>query len=139
MSVKELIEICVDRYNNTIHSVTKKRPRDLFFNRFGETSYEKLLSTQKKVNKDLRHLLKRNMTIRNARMNKKRQSPKNCRKGDRIYVAIKTIKGKNKALYKKEIVERNNRATVLTRSGRKIHKEHIKNLKGASPRKLFKT
>lgn len=33
LSVKELIEVCVDRYNNTIHSTTKKRPCDLFLNR----------------------------------------------------------------------------------------------------------
>lgn len=68
-------------------------------------------------------------------MNKNRQSPKKYRKGDRIYVAIKTIKGKNKALYRKEIVEKDNRVTVLTRSGRKIHKEHIKNLNMLSPKK----
>lgn len=135
LSVKELIEICVDRYNNTIHSTTKKRPRDLFFNRNVGANYESLLSEQKKVNTDLRHLLKRNMAARNARMNKKRQSPKKYRRGDRIYVAIKTIKGKNRALYRKEIVEKDNRVTVLTRSGRKIHKEHIKNLIGQSPKK----
>ncbi|GBP00108.1 Retrovirus-related Pol polyprotein from transposon opus [Eumeta japonica] len=135
LSVKELIEICVDRYNNTIHSTTKRRPRDLFFNRINGASFEKLLSEQKKVNTDLRHLLKRNMAARNAKMNRNRQSPKKYRKGDRIYVAIKTIQGKNKALYRKEIVEKDNRVTVLTKSGRKIHKEHIKNLKGLSPKK----
>lgn len=31
LSVKELTEICVDSYNNTIDSTTKKRPPDLFF------------------------------------------------------------------------------------------------------------
>lgn len=75
------------------------------------------------------------MANRNAKMNKKRQCPKKYRKGDRIYVAIKTIEGKNKALYRKEIVEKDNRVTVLTRSGRRIHKEHIKNLNSKSPKK----
>lgn len=135
LSVKELIEICVDRYNNTIHSTTKKRPRDLFFNRNIGANYENLLSIQNKINTDLRHLLKRNMGVRKARMNRRRQSPKKYRKGDRIYVAIKTIQGKNKALYRKEIVEKDNRVTVLTRSGRKIHKEHIKNLNEHTPKK----
>lgn len=75
------------------------------------------------------------MGVRKARMNRRRQSPKKYRKGDRIYVAIKTIQGKNKALYRKEIVEKDNRVTVLTRSGRKIHKEHIKNLNEHTPKK----
>ena len=51
-------------------------------------------------------------------------------------MAIKTNKGKNKDLYKKEIVEKNNRVTLLTRSGRTIHKEHIKNLSSPSRNKL---
>ena len=99
-----------------------KTPKSVF-NKFGKASYEKLLSTQRKMNKDLRYLLKMNMTTRNARIDRKRQSAKSYGKDDRIYVAIKTTKDKNKSLFKKEIVDRNNTATVLTRSGRKIQKE----------------
>lgn len=50
-------------------------------------------------------------------------------------MAIKTINGKNKALYRKEIVKKDKRVKVLKKSGRKIHKDHIKNLKEQSSKK----
>lgn len=33
LSLKDIINIAADRYNNTMHSVIKKKPADVFFNR----------------------------------------------------------------------------------------------------------
>lgn len=38
-SLKEIIHIAVHRYNNTIHSVTKRKPVDIFF---GRINYQNL-------------------------------------------------------------------------------------------------
>lgn len=128
LSVQELMYVSVDRYNNSIHSVTGKRPGDIFFNRTGTTNLEKLLEARSKINKDLRILIKRNAKERNKRINKNRSSPKKFKRGDVIYVRIKNINSKNKPVYRKEIVEKNNKVTVQTVSGKRIHKTHIKNL-----------
>ena len=42
LGVKELIMLTTDRYNNTVHSVTNKKPVDIFFNR-AERIYCKIL------------------------------------------------------------------------------------------------
>jgi len=38
----ELIAIIVDRYNNTVYSVTNKKPVDIFFNRTTRINYQGL-------------------------------------------------------------------------------------------------
>lgn len=128
LSVQELMYVSVDRYNNTIHSVTGRRPSDIFFNRIRTSDFNKLLEARSKINRDLRKLIRKNVKERNTRMNRKRFSPKKYKKGDVIYVRIKNIKSKNKAVYRKEIVDRDNKVTVRTASGKRIHKAHIKNL-----------
>lgn len=129
LSVQELMYVAVDRYNNTIHSIIGKRPADVFFNRTKTSDYDKLLEARSKINKDLRKIIKRNIKERNKRMNKKRSSPKKFKKGDTIFVRIKNIKAKNKPVYRRETVAKDNRVTVHTVSGKRIHKTHIKNLK----------
>lgn len=129
LNVQELVYVTVDRYNSTIHSVTGKRPRDVFFNRSGASDFGKLLEARSRINKDLRMLIKKNIKDRNNRINRARFSPKKFKRGDVVYVKIKTIKPKNKAVYRKEIVEKDNKVTICTISGKRIHKANIKNLK----------
>lgn len=118
----------MDRYNNTIHSVTGKRPNDIFFNRLKTSDFDKLIEARSSINRDLRNLIKRNAKEQNKRMNMKRSPPRKFRKGDVIFVRIKNINGKNKPVYRKEVVDKDNKVTVRTVSGKRIHKAHIKNL-----------
>lgn len=129
LKVKELVYVAVDRYNNSVHSVIKKKPTDIFFNRSQRVNYQNLLNIRSKINKDLRGIIEKNMKARNLRNNLKRAVPKKYMKGDVVYVAVKGIKSKNKPLYKKEVVEKDNRVTITTSSGKKIHKAHLKNIK----------
>lgn len=57
-----------------------------------------------------------------------RTSPKECRKGDVIYVRLKNIKEKNKAVYRKKFSEKVNKAPIRTASGERINKADIKNI-----------
>lgn len=128
LSILELTYVAVDRYNNTIHSVTGKRPNDIFFNRLKTSDFDKLIEARSSINRDLRNLIKRNAKEQNKRMNMKRSPPRKFRKGDVIFVRIKNINGKNKPVYRKEVVDKDNKVTVRTVSGKRIHKAHIKNL-----------
>lgn len=77
-------------------------------------------------------LIRKNIKDRNNRIDRARFSPKKFKRGDVVYVKIKTIKPKNKAVYRKEIVEKDNKVTICTISGKRIHKANIKNLKKLS-------
>lgn len=121
---EELLENATNEYNHTFHSTTKKRPVDLFFGRtvhFGPEEYEKtrLSNVEKlkqKQQKDLNY------------HNRKRHEIKNYNLGDKIYVRRnKRIGSKLTERYCKEIVEENYTTTVKTKSGKIVHKEHIRN------------
>ena len=128
LSVRELIYIAIDRYNNSIHSVTGKKPDEVFINRTESADFNTLLQAREKINKDLRHLVRKRVIEKNRKMNRMRTSPRKFRRGEEVFVRIKNIKAKNKPLYKKEVVARDNKVTIVTEGGRKIHKAHIKNI-----------
>lgn len=126
-SVKELINIAVDRYNNTVHTVTKKKPVDVFFNRTSRINYQNLINFKEKVNQDLQHEIARNQRNNLNRLNRKRIKPPSYKEGEVIYRKNKQIKSKEKPLYHPEVVSEDNKVTVLTKTNKKIHKSHIKN------------
>lgn len=128
LPIKDLVNIAVDRYNNTIHSVTKRKPSDLFFARSNRINYQGLLNFRDKVNEDVVQRIQNAQQTNLRRENLKKVEPKTYEVGDTIYVAVKQIQGKDKAKFRKEIVAKNNQVTVITASGKKIHKTHIKNV-----------
>lgn len=128
LKTKELLSIAVDRYNNTIHSVTKKKPSDIFFNRSSRINYQGLVNYRAKINHELRGAIEKKQKANNKFRNAKRSSPKKYKKGEVIYTAYKKIQGKNKPLFRKEFVAKDNKVTVITSTGRKVHKAHIKNI-----------
>lgn len=81
-----------------------------------------------KVNNDLRVEIERKQKADNKRRNAKKTSPKKYKKGDIVYTAFKRIQGKSKPLFRKEVVAKDNKVTIVTSTGRKVHKAHIKNI-----------
>lgn len=128
LRLKELLNIVVDRYNNIIHSVTKRKATDVFFDRSPRFNFQNLVDFRNKVNKDLKGEIERKQRENNLYRNKKRTPPKAYKKGDVIYTASKGIKAKNKPLFRREVVAKNNKVTVVTANGRRVHKTHIKNV-----------
>lgn len=125
---QELVAITVDRYNNTVHSVIKRKPVDVFFNRTARINYQELANFRERTNDDIKALLLHEQQTRNARNNKRRSPPRNFDTGDNLFIANKQIKGKQKPLYKKETVAENRNATVITQTGKKFHKSDVKNV-----------
>jgi hypothetical protein len=128
LTTKELINIAVDRYNNSIHSVTQQKPSDIFLGRIQRINYQKLADFQNKINEDLIERLKRSQETKLARENTNRSEPKTFELGDTIYTANKQIKSKDKPKFRRETVAEDNNVTITTTSGRRIHKAQIKNL-----------
>lgn len=59
-SIKEIINIAVDGYNNTIHSVTKRKPADVLFGRTQRFNYQNLTNFTEIINSNLRNKIARN-------------------------------------------------------------------------------
>lgn len=127
LRLRELLNIAVDRYNNTVHSVTKRKPSDIFFNRSSRVNFQNLLNFRIKVNNELRGKIEKGMKTDNERRNVKRSTPKKFKKGDVVFTRFKRVQGKHKPLYRKEVIAKDNKVTVVTSTGRKIHKAHLKN------------
>lgn len=128
LSIKELINIAVDRYNDSIHSVTQQKPNEIFFGRIQRTNYQNLIDFKTKIHEDLIERLRKNQDATITRENSKRVDPKTYEPGDTIYTAVKQIQRKDKPRFRQETVAQDNNVTVTTTSGRRIHKTQIKNL-----------
>lgn len=121
---EELLERAVNEYNHSIHSVTGKKPVDLFFGRnvdFGPDDYEVTRQTtyQKLANKQKQDI---------NQHNQKRQPIKNYLPGQVIYVRQnKRLGTKLTKRFREEIVKEDRNTTVLTESDKIIHKAHIRN------------
>lgn len=120
---EELLDRSVYEYNFSIHSTTKKRPIEVFFGRTVSTdpeAYEK--SKQSNIER-----LKEKQAQDLKYHNKNRDRIKTYNPGDIIYVKInKRLGSKLSPRFKKEVVKENKTSTVITESGKIIHKDNIK-------------
>lgn len=120
----ELLEKSVNEYNHSIHTTTNRKPVDLFFGRtvdFSPQDYETTRLTnverlKRKQEKDL------------AYHNKNKKPAKEYVPGQLVYVKTnKRLGTKLSNRFKEEVVKENRGTTIVTESGRVIHKSHIRN------------
>ena len=123
-SFEELLQDSVNKYNHTIHSSIGKKPVDLFFGRpttFGPEDYERT-----RLNNYERLLRKQENDLANH--NRVREEPKEYQEGQKIFVKQnKRLGTKLSKRFKEEVVKENRHSTVLTQSGKIVHKSHIRN------------
>lgn len=121
---EELLERSVNEYNHSIHSTIGRKPVDMFFGRtvdFSPGSYERtrennITMLKKKQEKDLNY------------HNKDKKDVKQYIPGQEIFVRVnKRLGTKLTEKFKRELVRENKHSTVVTESGRVVHKKHIKN------------
>lgn len=119
-----LLERAVNEYNHSIHSSTGKTPVELFYGRisrvdpqqFERSRFLNIERLKEKQQKDLRN------------HNKKRKPIKTYQPGQIIYVKHnKRLGSKLTVRYKAETVKEDKNTTVLTESGKIIHKSLIRN------------
>lgn len=124
-SFQELLDFSVKEYNLSIHTVTGRKPMEVFFGRRVSTDPELLRKDREENMRKLMEKQKIDLTYHNAN----REPPKEYAEGDEIFIKInRRLGNKLSARYKKEIVAQNHNTTVKTRSGRIVHKTNIKRI-----------
>lgn len=123
----ELVPIAVDRYNTSVHSVTNRKPADIFFDRSSRINYQGLTDFRQQTLEDIRGLIEHKQTRTNMARNKARNEPKSYEPGDEVFVANKQIKTKEKPRFRAERVQEDNKVTIRTRSGKTFHKTDLRN------------
>lgn len=105
----------VTQYNNTIHSVTKFRPNEIFFN-----------NTNVNINfNTIKNNLQLNQEKTLNHHNKKR-THKAFQPGDIVFMKSDR-RCKDKKAYVKLIVQEDRKDTIVTTTGKIIHKDNLRN------------
>ncbi|GBP07836.1 Retrovirus-related Pol polyprotein from transposon opus [Eumeta japonica] len=122
-SFQELLEKSVKEYNFSIHTVTGRRPLEVFFGRRVCSDPTQLEKERNETMQKLARKQEADLSYHNAN----RSPPKEYAQGEEIFVKInRRVGNKLSARYKKEIVAENYNTTVKTKTGRIVHKNNIR-------------
>lgn len=113
-SATEELFLAVKEINNSTHSVTGYKPKDIHFN---------LIKFSKE---DIQNKL-RNASQKTLQRLNQGSKHRTFRQGDQVLVARTNIRSKSDSRYKKHIVQEDREDTILTQGGQIIHKNNIKN------------
>lgn len=121
---EDILERSVNEYNHSIHSTTGKKPVELYFGRIPNATPLELEKIRLRNIDRLK--MKQAKDIKNH--NEKREPVKTYETRQTIYVKHnKRLGSKLTARYKPEIVKENKNTTVITESGKIVHKSNIRN------------
>ncbi len=123
-SFEDLLFRAIHEYNNSIHSTINKKPVEAFFGRRVTTNPAQLEKDRLDNIKKIRDKQEKDLDYHN----KNRTEFKAYHTDDTVYVKInKRLGNKLTPKYKKELVQEDKGCTIVTKSGRIVHKSHIKN------------
>ena len=121
-SFHDLLTKSIYEYNSSIHSVTRKKPIEIFFGR--KCRNQKEIEDERK---EISNRLKEKQEQDLEKHNKDRDKIKNYSVGEKIYVKVnKRLGSKLSPRYREEIVKEDRNTTILTNSGKIVHKSNIK-------------
>lgn len=124
LNLSELLDKSIFEYNNTVHSTLGKRPVDAFFGRKSHGNPKERENDIAKMIKQIKDKQASDMNYHNCN----RGVPKEYKVGETIFVKVnKRLGTKLSKNYKQETVKENRHTTVLTNSGRIVHKDNIRN------------
>lgn len=125
MPLEDQINILTDLYNNTFHSVTKQKPRDVIFNTRCITNTEEIATNFNKIHSAIElELMKRKENYENK--NKNNGLPKELQRDEKIYIKSSQRQTKDKDPFKTAIVKEDQFLTFKDNYDIKIHKNRIK-------------
>lgn len=128
-SCRRLMSIIVNKYNDTIHSVTGKTPKEILFGKSSNPiSVEQIDEIRHKTYDEILVRLKEKQEKQLNTHNKNRQEPPELETGQEIYVKDKIFKSKHKPIFKKHFVQKNKRVTIRNEKRQNLHKTNIKNV-----------
>lgn len=130
LSQKELFRISVGLYNDTIHSSTNMRPKEIFYGvKEGErrsTEIAEIIEKRDKIYDEAIENLRKKQKIDLEFHNKNKQREPPLEIGEPVYVSRQGIKSKTADKYRRHEVARDNNKTFIDAHGRKIHKTKIR-------------
>lgn len=132
MNDKELFLLACTLYNNTIHTATGHKPREIFFGL--KDGQERPMDIQQMV--DERNKFYDNIISTNAKTqtknlqyhNKNKEQPPHMEEDGIAFKKVQGIKRKTKERYLPVRIVHNKERTITDSSGREIHKENVKRM-----------
>lgn len=123
-SFSELLHRSIYEYNNTIHSSIQKKPVEAFLGKRANMSQDDIEKERSEIAQRLKEKQAEDINYHN----KKRTQPKTYTPGEIIFVKENRRLGtKLSKAYRQEIVKENQNTTVITESGKTVHKNNIRN------------
>lgn len=110
--IKDVMTLATKKYNETIHTVTDKRPTDIFHNYIDNGDTKKKLQTHQQKMLGYHNRNRKNKTYK---------------VGETIFVNNGQRRSKNKPLFQKKEVKEDLGNVVIDSNNRKIHKDNIRN------------
>ena len=130
LSDKEIFRIACTLYNNTIHSATKIKPREIFYAlRDGEERPLDMNKIIEKRNEFYNEVALQITKTKNKNLeyhNQKREEPPRLHPNDTAYNKVQGVKNKSKEQYLPVIIREDKNRTIIDHNNREIHKENIK-------------
>ena len=130
-SIVNKMKLATFFYNNSIHSVTKYTPYELFFGREYDAKLEpdlkKLSEYQNNLYKKIAPTLAAKKTRLTEKLNKNREKPIEYPINHKAYVS-KNIRTKLDPRFREVKIRENNKVTVLENTGRKLHKNKLRRI-----------
>lgn len=123
-SFEELLERAVNEYNHSVHSTVNRKPVDLYFGRTVDFSPQDIETVRRNTIERLESKQAKDLEYHN----RNRHPAKEYVPGQVVYVKRnKRLGTKLSDRFGEEVVKENRNTTILTESGRVIHKYHIRN------------
>lgn len=125
LDFNDRINILVDLYNNTIHSATGFKPRQVIFNYQNRTDADDIFQNYKKTQSAILVMMeKRKKQVEQE--NKSKSLQKQLDQGEDIFVKVTQRITKDKEPFKISRVQENNELTFRDSFGVNVHKNIIK-------------
>lgn len=121
----EMLNLLTDIYNNTIHTATKRNPREIIFNYSNSPNVQGLQDAADNLQSAVKVQLAKNRQ-KYIDKNKDKRQPHDVRPNDKIWVKNTQRLTKDKDPYKSVEVKSNNELTFEDTNNVKIHKNRTK-------------
>ena len=127
-----MFRIACTLYNETIHSATKLKPREIFFalrdTDERELDMERMIESRDKLYDEVVLQLQKNQQKTLEQHNKHREEQPILRPNEEVFHRVQGIKNKTLQRYLPAVVVEDKTKTFLDDTGRKLHKSNLKRI-----------
>jgi len=130
LSQTEIFKLALIHYNATIHSVTKMKPRELFFgireNEERPLNLDLIIENRDRVFDKVIEELKKNQEKSLEYHNRDREKEPEFLDDETVFLKRQGVKSKTQPKFQNVKVTQNRRKTFVDSTGRKLHKANVK-------------